>query len=157
MPSHHHPGWPWLRRLKCPDIDLSVPLLPERCRQRSTAAMDELAVLIFHDQKLTNEQQLAFTNPWATLSMRSVPACVEAIDYRLPTTFRRRLEPRQEQSSRSPVTTVAASSQLAIASGIPTALSRSSPRATPCSIHGPFHHKGGNTEFANMRMAYDAP
>ncbi len=41
-------------------LDLTIPMLPEQCTQIH-AAMDQYAVLVFHDQNLSNEQQVDFT------------------------------------------------------------------------------------------------
>src|SRR5205085_7987743 len=68
-------------------IDLREPLSSSQAEEIH-AAMDKHAVLVFHDQPLTNEQHLAFTTALGPLetyqanSMRSA-----ARDFRLPQTF----------------------------------------------------------------------
>src|SRR5438128_11710086 len=117
--------------------------------------MDEYAVLVFHDQPLTDAQQLAFTRSLGEVE-HSVGASLRAPDeYRLPTTFadvsnldkngipfaredRRRLFSIGNRlwHSDSSFKVVPAKYSLLHARVVPS--------------------KGGNTEFADMRTAYDA-
>src|SRR5206468_2386684 len=67
-------------------IDMRKPLSPEDVKAIH-AGMDEYAVLVFHEQFIDDEQQLAFTRSLGELE-RSVGASLRAPeDYRLPTTF----------------------------------------------------------------------
>src|SRR4029079_5846406 len=67
-------------------IDLGEPLSPAQAEEIHTA-MDRYAVLVFHDQPLTNEQHVAFTKalgpPENTMgnTLRTAPY------FRLPGTF----------------------------------------------------------------------
>src|SRR6266545_4960227 len=93
-------------------IDMRKPLTAEEVAAVH-AGMDEFAVLVFHDQHIDDEQQLAFSRSLGQLE-KTVGASLRAPeDYRLPTTF-------------------AGCSPSATGSGIPTARSRSCPRSTRC-------------------------
>src|SRR5215217_2069521 len=65
-------------------IDLTEPLSAEDAAAIH-AGMDEYAVLVFHGQELTNEQQLAFTQALGPLEQAIGTSLRE--DQRLPTTF----------------------------------------------------------------------
>src|SRR4026207_279946 len=67
-------------------IDLTEPLSPEDAAAIH-AGMDEYAVLVFHGQELTNEQQLAFTQALGPLEQAIGSSLRQAEDQRLPTTF----------------------------------------------------------------------
>jgi len=135
-------------------IDLTRPLSDADVKAIH-AGMDEFAVLVFHDQRLGDEQQLAFSRGLGELE-HAIGTSLRAPDeYRLPTTFadvsnldkdnhvfarddRRRLfaignRLWHSDSSFKPV---------------PAKYSILHARVTPS--------KGGNTEFADMRAAYDA-
>jgi alpha-ketoglutarate-dependent 2,4-dichlorophenoxyacetate dioxygenase len=117
--------------------------------------MDEHAVLVFHDQHLTDEQHLAFSRSLGELEDSSGNNLKEADEYRLPTVFadvsnldknqqvlaiddRRRLFAIGNRlwHSDSSFKMVPAKYSLLRALAIPS--------------------RGGNTEFADMRAAYDA-
>src|SRR5688500_3850466 len=135
-------------------IDLRAPLGPEEVAAVH-AGMDEFAVLVFHDQALDDEQQLAFSRSLGELE-HAIGTSLRAPDeYRLPTTFadvatldqqhhvvdrdaRRRLSAIGTRlwHSDSSFKAIPAKSSLLHARSIPS--------------------KGGNTEFADMRAAYDA-
>jgi alpha-ketoglutarate-dependent 2,4-dichlorophenoxyacetate dioxygenase len=135
-------------------LDLTRPLSADEVAAIH-AGMDAYAVLVFHDQKLDDEQQLAFTRSLGELE-HAIGTSLRAPDeYRLPTTFadvsnldrdhkvferddRRRLfaignRLWHSDSSFKPV---------------PAKYSLLHARSVPS--------KGGNTEFADMRAAYDA-
>jgi alpha-ketoglutarate-dependent 2,4-dichlorophenoxyacetate dioxygenase len=135
-------------------LDLTRPLSADEVAAIH-AGMDDYAVLVFHDQKLDDEQQLAFTRSLGELE-HAIGTSLRAPDeYRLPTTFadvsnldrdhkvferddRRRLfaignRLWHSDSSFKPV---------------PAKYSLLHARSVPS--------KGGNTEFADMRAAYDA-
>src|SRR5438093_531187 len=135
-------------------MDLTRPLSAQDAKAVH-AGMDEYAVLVFHDQKLSDEQQLAFSRSLGEIE-HSIGASLRAPDeYRLPTTFadvsnldknnqpyarddRRRLIAIGNRLWHSDTVfkTVPAKYSLLHARGIPS--------------------KGGNAEFADMRAAYDA-
>ena len=119
------------------------------------AAMDTHAVLVFHDQKLDDEQQLAFTRSLGEIE-HAIGTSLRAPDeLRLPTTFadvsnldkdhqvfgredRRRLFGLGNRlwHSDSSFKVIPAKYSLLHARSVPS--------------------KGGNTEFADMRAAYEA-
>ena len=94
--------------------------------------MDRHAVLVFHNQPLTNEQHLAFTKALGPLentmgnTLRTRRGFPSAAD------VRRRVEPRRQQQAVSGRTTAGGSSPSAIACGTPTRRSRRSRRNTRC-------------------------
>ncbi len=135
-------------------IDLTRPLSPEEMAAVH-AGMDKYAVLVFHDQPLTDEQQLALTRSLGEIE-HAIGTSLRAPDeYRLPTTFadvsnldkdnqiyaredRRRLFALGNRlwHSDSSFKVIPAKYSLLHARSIPS--------------------KGGNTEFADMRAGYDA-
>jgi alpha-ketoglutarate-dependent 2,4-dichlorophenoxyacetate dioxygenase len=119
------------------------------------AAMDTHAVLVFHDQKLDDEQQLAFTRSLGEIEHAIGTSLRGPDELRLPTTFadvsnldkdhqvfgredRRRLFGLGNRlwHSDSSFKVVPAKYSLLHARSVPS--------------------KGGNTEFADMRAAYEA-
>ncbi|HUP35552.1 MAG TPA: TauD/TfdA family dioxygenase [Candidatus Limnocylindria bacterium] len=135
-------------------IDLTRPLSLDEVAAVH-AGMDKYAVLVFHDQPLTDEQQLAFTSSLGEIE-HAIGTSLRAPDeYRLPTTFadvsnldkdnqiyaredRRRLFALGNRlwHSDSSFKVIPAKYSLLHARSIPS--------------------KGGNTEFADMRAGYDA-
>ena len=135
-------------------VDLTKPLSPDEVAAIH-AGMDQFAVLVFHGQKIDDDQQLAFTRSLGDIE-HSIGASLRAPDeYRLPTTFadvsnldkdnrpyarddRRRLFAIGNRlwHSDSSFKVVPAKYSLLHARSIPS--------------------KGGNTEFAYMPGAYDA-
>jgi alpha-ketoglutarate-dependent 2,4-dichlorophenoxyacetate dioxygenase len=135
-------------------LDLTRPLSPAEV-EAVHAGMTEHAVLVFHAQPLTDEQQLAFTRSLGEIE-HAIGTSLRAPDeYRLPTTFadvsnldqhgrpfavddRRRLFAIGNRlwHSDSSFKVVPAKYSLLHARRIPSS--------------------GGNTEFADMRAAYDA-
>jgi alpha-ketoglutarate-dependent 2,4-dichlorophenoxyacetate dioxygenase len=135
-------------------LDLREPLSPPDVTAIH-AAMDVHAVLVFHAQHLTDEQHLAFSRALGQLEDANGTSLREADDYRLPTTFadvsnldknqhvlglddRRRLFAIGNRlwHSDSSFKVVPAKYSLLRAVEIPS--------------------RGGNTEYADMRTAYDA-
>jgi len=135
-------------------IDLTQPLSPEDAASIH-AGMDRYAVLVFHSQELTNEQQLAFTQALGPLEQAIGTSLRQAEDQRLPAMFadvsnldkdnkpfaiddRRRLFAIGNRlwHSDSSFKVIPAKYSLLHAHSIPS--------------------KGGETEFADMRAAYDA-
>ena len=135
-------------------VDLSQPLSPEDAAAIH-AGMDTYAVLVFHDQKITDDQQLAFTQSLGDIE-HAIGTSLRAPDeYRLPTTFadvsnldkenkvyarddRRRLFAIGNRlwHSDSSFKVIPAKYSLLRAVSVPS--------------------KGGNTEYAYMPAAYDA-
>jgi alpha-ketoglutarate-dependent 2,4-dichlorophenoxyacetate dioxygenase len=135
-------------------LDLREPLSPEDVAAIH-AAMDEHALLVFHDQHLSDDQHLAFSRGLGELEEARGTSLREADEYRLPTVFadvsnldqnqqvlalddRRRLFAIGNRlwHSDSSFKVVPAKYSLLRAVVIPS--------------------RGGNTEYADMRAAYDA-
>jgi len=135
-------------------VDLREPLSAAQAQQIH-AAMDRYAVLVFHDQPLTNDEHLAFTSALGTLENTMNNNLRDAADFRLPPIFadvsnldgknqpygredRRRLFALGNRlwHSDSSFKSVPAKYSLLRALSIPS--------------------KGGNTEFAHMGAAYEA-
>ena len=117
--------------------------------------MDRYAVLVFHDQPIDDEQQLAFTRSLGEIE-HAIGTSLRAPDeYRLPTTF-------ADVSNLDKDKQTFARDDRRRLFGIGNRLwhSDSSFKVVPakysllhaCSVPS----KGGNTEFADMRAAYDA-
>jgi alpha-ketoglutarate-dependent 2,4-dichlorophenoxyacetate dioxygenase len=135
-------------------VDMTKPMSPEDVAAIH-AGMDRYAVLVFHDQQIDDAQQLAFTRSLGEIE-HAIGTSLRAPDeYRLPTSFadvsnldkdnrifarddRRRLFAIGNRlwHSDSSFKTVPAKYSLLHARCIPS--------------------RGGNTEFADMRAAYDA-
>jgi len=135
-------------------LDLRQPLTPEDAAAVH-AAMDECAVVVFHDQQLTDEQHLAFSRALGPLEEAIGTSLREADEYRLPTTFAdvSNLDKEQQVFAWD-------DRRRLFAIGNRLWHSDSSFKVTPAkysilrSVCIP--SKGGNTEFADMRAAYDA-
>jgi len=135
-------------------IDLTRPLSSADVKAVH-AGMDEYAVLVFHDQKLADEQQLAFSRGLGELE-HAVGTSLRAPDeYRLPTTFAdvSNLDKDNNVFARDDRRRLFAIGNRLWHSDssfkvIPAKYSLLHARAIPS--------KGGNTEFADMRAAYDA-
>ena len=135
-------------------VDLTRPL-PSADVKAVHAGMDEYAVLVFHDQKLDDEQQLAFSRGLGELE-HAVGTSLRAPDeYRLPTTF-------ADVSNLDKDNNVFARDDRRRLFAIGNRLwhSDSSFKVVPAKysiLHArAIPSKGGNTEFADMRAAYDA-
>jgi alpha-ketoglutarate-dependent 2,4-dichlorophenoxyacetate dioxygenase len=135
-------------------VDITKPLSPDDAAAIH-AGMDEYAVLVFHDQPLTDEQQLAFTRSLGEIEP-SIGASLRAPDeYRLPTTF-------ADVSNLDKNNNVFAREDRRRLFAIGNRLwhSDSSFKVVPAKyslLHArSIPSKGGNTEFADMRAAYDA-
>jgi alpha-ketoglutarate-dependent 2,4-dichlorophenoxyacetate dioxygenase len=135
-------------------IDMRRPLTPEEVAA-VPAGMDRYAVLVFPNQDIDDSQQLAFTRSLGEIEHAIGTSLRAAADYRLPNTFadvsnldrqdkpfarddRRRLFAIGNRlwHSDSSFKTVPAKYSLLHAVSIPS--------------------RGGNTQFADMRAAYDA-
>jgi len=134
--------------------DLTKPLSPEEVAAVH-AGMDKYAVLVFHDQPLTDEQQLAFTRSLGEIE-HAIGTSLRAPDeYRLPTTFAdvSNLDKNNQIYARE-------DRRRLFALGNRLWHSDSSFKVVPAKyslLHArSIPSKGGNTEFADMRAGYDA-
>ncbi|MBI2207618.1 MAG: TauD/TfdA family dioxygenase [Candidatus Rokubacteria bacterium] len=135
-------------------VDLRTPLSPEEIAAIH-AGMDEYAVLVFHDQIIDDEQQLAYTRCLGEME-HAIGTSLRAPDeYRLPTTF-------ADVSNLDKDNKVFARDDRRRLFAIGNRLwhSDSSFKVVPAKysiLHArSVPSKGGNTEFAHMPAAYDA-
>ena len=135
-------------------LDLTRPLSAADVKAIH-AGMDEFAVLVLHDQKLDDERQLAFSRSLGELE-HAIGTSLRAPDeYRLPTTFAdvSNLDKDNNVFTRDDRRRLFAIGNRLWHSDssfkvVPAKYSILHARVTPS--------KGGNTEFADMRAAYDA-
>ena len=119
------------------------------------AGMDEYAVLIFREQPMTADQQLAFTRALGPLEQSIGTSLRKPDEYRLPTIFAdvSNLDIDDKPLARD-------DRRRLFAIGNRLWHSDSSFKATPAKyslLHAiGITSTGGNTEFADMRAAYDA-
>ncbi len=134
-------------------VDISRPLAREDVAAIH-AGMDQYAVLVFHDQKVDDAQQLAFTQSLGQIEHAIGTSLRAADEYRLPTTF-------ADVSNLDQHNRVFARDDRRRLFGLGNRLwhSDSSFKATPAKyslLHAlSVPSKGGNTEFAYMVAAYD--
>jgi alpha-ketoglutarate-dependent 2,4-dichlorophenoxyacetate dioxygenase len=135
-------------------IDMTRPLSPDEVAAIH-AGMDEYAVLVFHDQPINDEQQLAFSRSLGELEQAVGTSLRAPEEYRLPTTFAdvSNLDQNDKPFARDDRRRLFAIGNRLWHSDssfkvIPAKYSLLHARAIPS--------RGGNTEFADMRAAYDA-
>jgi alpha-ketoglutarate-dependent 2,4-dichlorophenoxyacetate dioxygenase len=135
-------------------IDLRLPLAPEQARDIE-AAMDKYAVLLFRDQDLTDEQQLAFALNFGERETARGGTVTRKEDYRLTSGL-------NDVSNLGRDGKPLARDHRTHLFNLGNCLwhSDSSFRAIPAKYSllsaRVVNPKGGNTEFADMRAAYDA-
>jgi alpha-ketoglutarate-dependent 2,4-dichlorophenoxyacetate dioxygenase len=135
-------------------LDLARPLSAEEVALVH-AGMDRYAVLVFHDQPLDDERQLAFTRSLGDIE-HAIGTSLRAPDeYRLPTTF-------ADVSNLDKDNRVFARDDRRRLFAIGNRLWHSDSSFKPIPAKYSLLHarsipsRGGNTEFADMRAAYDA-
>ena len=135
-------------------LDLRVPLTKEQAAEVE-AAMDKYAVLVFHDQDITDEQQLAFALNFGERENSHGGTVVKKEEYRLSTGL-------NDVSNLGKDGKILARDSRAHLFNLGNCLwhSDSSFRPIPAKFSllsaRVVNPKGGNTEFADMRAAYDA-
>ena len=135
-------------------LDLRQPLTREQAREVE-AAMDKYAVLVFHGQDITDEQQLAFALNFGEREQARGGTVVKKEDYRLTTGL-------NDVSNLGKDGKPLARDSRAHLFNLGNCLwhSDSSFRPIPAKFSllsaRVVNPKGGNTEFADMRAAYDA-
>ncbi len=135
-------------------IDLTQPLSAGEIGAIH-AGMDEYAVLVFHDHRFTDDQQLAFSRSLGELEDAIGTSLRAANEYRLPTTFAdvSNLDQNNEPFAYD-------DRRRLFAIGNRLWHSDSSFKVTPAKysiLHArSIPSKGGDTEFADMRAAYDS-
>lgn len=134
-------------------IDISKPLAPDQIAAIN-AAMDAHAVLIFHGQDLTNDQQVAFTESLGRLEDVVATSLRSTDDNRLPPVF---ADVSNLDKDNKPFALDDRRRLFAIGNRLWH--SDSSFKVIPARyslLYGrSITSKGGNTEFANMAHAYD--
>lgn len=135
-------------------IDLRQPPTPAEAAEIH-AGMDEYAVLVFRHQHIDDEQQLAFTRSLGEIELTLNTGLRAESEYRLPPTFAdvSNLDKHNNPFSRD-------DRRRLFSLGNRLWHSDSSFKAVPAKyslLHARIiPSKGGNTEFADMRTAYDA-
>jgi alpha-ketoglutarate-dependent 2,4-dichlorophenoxyacetate dioxygenase len=135
-------------------LDLRMPLTREQAAEVE-AAMDKYAVLVFHDQDITDEQQLAFALNFGEREQARGGTIVKKDEYRLTTGL-------NDVSNLGKDGKPLARDSRAHLFNLGNCLwhSDSSFRPIPAKFSllsaRVVNPKGGNTEFADMRAAYDA-
>jgi len=135
-------------------VDMTKPLPPEDIAAIH-AGMDKYAVLVFHDQHIDDEQQLAFTQSLGDIEHAIGTSLRGAQDHRLPTSFAdvSNLDKDNKPFARD-------DRRRLFAIGNRLWHSDSSFKVIPAKyslLHArSIPSKGGDTEFADMRAAYDA-
>jgi alpha-ketoglutarate-dependent 2,4-dichlorophenoxyacetate dioxygenase len=119
------------------------------------AGMDKYAVLVFHDQKIDDAQHLAFTRSLGDIEHAIGTSLRADNEYRLPTTF---ADVSNLDQNNKPF--VRDDRRRLFALGNRLWHSDSSFKATPAKYSllraVSIPSKGGDTQFADMRAAYDA-
>jgi alpha-ketoglutarate-dependent 2,4-dichlorophenoxyacetate dioxygenase len=135
-------------------LDLTRPLSPDEVAAVH-AGMDRHAVLVFHDQPLTDEQQLAFTRSLGEIEHAIGTSLRAPAEYRLPTTFAdvSNLDQNNQVYARDDRRRLYALGNRLWHSDssfkvVPAKYSLLHARSVPS--------RGGNTEFADMRAGHDA-
>jgi alpha-ketoglutarate-dependent 2,4-dichlorophenoxyacetate dioxygenase len=135
-------------------IDMSRPLSADDAAAIH-AGMDRYAVLVFRDQRIDDAQQLAFTRGLGEIEQAIGTSLRAAGDYRLPTTF---ADVSNLDRDNAPFARDDRRRLFAIGNRLWH--SDSSFKATPAKYSllraVSLPSKGGDTQFADMRAAYDA-
>ncbi len=135
-------------------IDLSRPITPAQAAEIE-AGMDRYGVLVFHDQDITDEQQMDFSRHFGELEVSSQGEMSKPGELRLAIQMAdvsnldqdNRMRARDDAKRLSALGNRLWHSDASFRA-IPARYSLLSARVVPGS--------GGNTEFADMRAAYDA-
>ena len=139
---------------KVSGVDVSRPLTEAETAQVE-AGMDRYGVLVFHDQRITDEQQMAFSRNFGDLEVSSQGEMSKPGELRLAAQMAdvSNLDRDNQVRARDDAKRLGALGNRlwhsdASFRAIPARYSLLSARVVPGS--------GGNTEFADMRAAYDA-
>src|SRR5438309_1710930 len=134
--------------------DLSKPLSPDEVAAIH-AGMDKYAVLVFRDQKIDDAQQLAFTQSLGNIEHAIGTSLRAANETRLPTTF---ADVSNLDKNNTPYPREDRRRLFAIGNRLWHSDSSFKPVPAKYSLlHAiSIPSKGGNTQFADMRAAYDA-
>jgi alpha-ketoglutarate-dependent 2,4-dichlorophenoxyacetate dioxygenase len=134
--------------------DLARPLTSDAVAAIE-AGMDQYAVLVFHDQRITDEQQMAFTRNFGTLEKTGAGNITKPHEYRLQPEM---IDVSNLDRDHKPLARDDRRRMFNLGNRLWH--SDSSFRAIPAKyslLSGRIIvERGGNTEFADMRAAYDA-
>jgi alpha-ketoglutarate-dependent 2,4-dichlorophenoxyacetate dioxygenase len=135
-------------------IDMRKPLTKEEAAAVH-AGMDRYAVLVFRDQHIDDGQQLAFTRSLGEIEHAIGTSLRAAADYRLPTTF---ADVSNLDRNNTPFAREDRRRLFAIGNRLWHSDSSFKPVPAKYSLLRAVSipSKGGNTQFADMRAAYDA-
>ena len=135
-------------------IDLSKPITPGQASQIE-AGMDRYGVLVFHDQRITDEQQMDFSRHFGELEVSSQGEMSRPEERRLAMEMAdvSNLDEHNQVRARDDAKRLSSLGNRlwhsdASFRAVPARYSLLSARVVPGA--------GGNTEFADMRAAYDA-
>ena len=135
-------------------IDLSKPITPGQAQQIE-AGMDRYGVLVFHDQRITDEQQMDFSRHFGELEVSSQGEMSRPEERRLAMEMAdvSNLDEHNQVRARDDAKRLSSLGNRlwhsdASFRAVPARYSLLSARVVPGA--------GGNTEFADMRAAYDA-
>ncbi|MGA3001457.1 MAG: TauD/TfdA family dioxygenase [Acetobacteraceae bacterium] len=139
---------------ECSDLDITQPL-PDAAIAAIEAGMDRYAVLVFHDQPLTDDAQRAFTRRFGPLEVASGGHVTTAQDRRLPLDMQDASNLDQHQR---PLARDDRRRMFNLGNRLWHSDSSFRPLTARYSLLSgrivvPY---GGRTEFADMRAAYDA-
>ena len=136
------------------DIDITQPLTPDQVAALE-AGMDRYAVLVFHGQKFTDDQQMAYSQNFGVLENTAAGNITKPEERRLPAGM---ADVSNLDRSHQPLARDDRRRMFNL--GNQLWHSDSSFRAVPAKyslLSGRITvSEGGNTEFADMRAAYDA-
>jgi alpha-ketoglutarate-dependent 2,4-dichlorophenoxyacetate dioxygenase len=135
-------------------IDLRRPLTHDEA-QEIHDGMDRYAVLVFHDQALSDEQHLAFTQSLGPIERAIGSSLRNAADFRLPNTF---ADVSNLDGNHKPYARDDRRRLFAIGNQLWHSDSsfKTIPAKYSCLRAVCIPSKGGNTEFAHMGAAYEA-
>ena len=135
-------------------IDLRQPLSPQQA-EAIHAGMDRHAVLVFHNQPLTNEQHMAFTLALGPIENAARNTLRQDSDFRLPTNF---ADVSNLDGNNKPFARDDRKRLFAIGNRLWHSDSSFKPVPAKYSLLRAVcvPSKGGNTEFAHMGAAYEA-
>ena len=135
-------------------LDLRVPLTKQQAREVE-AAMDKYAVLVFHDQDLTDEQQLAFALNFGEREHARGGTVVKKEDYRLTSGLN---DVSNLGKDGKPLARDSRAALFNLGNWLWHSDSSFRPIPAKFSLLSArvVNPKGGNTEFADMRAAYDS-
>src|SRR6478672_1073399 len=135
-------------------LDLRVPLTKQQAAEVE-AGMDKYAVLIFHGQDLTDEQQMAFALNFGEREKARGGTVVKQADYRLTTGLN---DVSNLGKDGKPLARDSRAALFNLGNWLWHSDSSFRPIPAKFSLLSArvVNPKGGNTEFADMRAAYDA-